>query len=296
MPKSKAKQRKKTQRQNHQRQKRKALPPGVLRVDGPAKRLPEMFAVLDEVTITADRAAMEPGGASSHLERFDLAISMRATNLLKASRSLLENGHWEVAASAARQVFELLVNAEYIAAQPDRNEVCIKYATYGLIQQAESNLRTLGYDRNTGRPVDEQREAHLRAFLASEDLAGFRARNGKWKPQWSGLNTRGLAEKSPEPLRAEQYEQLFVAWSEQTHAAPVTLLHAIFPSGKVDGWAEDQIAADDREVGQMILMLVTLYVELLQALPNASFVSAETQFKWIDKLGQAAKAGDQASE
>lgn len=268
----------------------------MMRVAGPAKRLPAFFVVLDEVTSTADRTAMDRNTELSHLEHFDLAIYMRATNLLKASRSLLENGHWEVAASAARQVFELLVNMEYVAAHPDRESACVKYATFGLIQYAEGELRTMDYDRASGREVDERRETLLHEFLESENWADFRGRDGKWKRQWSGLNTRGLAEKSSDPLRSMQYRQLFVAWSEQTHAAPVALLHALTPRHNLDGWVEDQIATDDREVGQMILMLVTLYLQLLGTLPNAPSISAETQFQWIDRLMEAMRASGHAPE
>jgi hypothetical protein len=84
-------------------------------------------------------------------------------------------------------------------------------------------------------------------------------------------------------MRIKQYEQLFVTWSEETHSAPISLLEHILPK-EMDGWIERQIAKDDREIGQMILMLVTLFLELWRALPGAPQLDPLIPLGWTSAL------------
>ncbi|MFL6139666.1 MAG: DUF5677 domain-containing protein [Frankiaceae bacterium] len=261
----------------------------MVRVAGPDKRMPGMFAVLDKIIQATRIAVAETEDDGSGLGRFDRAVLHRGLNMLEASRPLLAGGHWEVASSAARQLFELLVNMEYLGAKPDREEACLRYQKFGLLQLAERIRREVEYDRSTGRPVAEERLRRATAVLASPSLEEFRGKNGKWKPSWSGHSTRFLAEQSPSPMRVKQYEQVFVTWSEETHGAPVALLDAMMPHDPAT-WVDTQTADDDREVGQMILMLVTLYLELWRSLPHAPKLDLAKQLEWTTELMNEVRA------
>ncbi len=242
-----------------------------------------MFAVLDDVILTTVDIALAAEDDGSRMSLFDRAILNHGLNLLEASRILLASGHWEVASSAARQLFELLVNMEYIAQQPDRESACFRYQKFALLQMALRVRREIEYDRATGRPVNEERAKLVADLLDGPSFEEFRTRNGKWNASWSGQSTRALAEQSPVQMRAKQWEQLFVTWSEETHAAPVALLDAMMPRDQAT-WIETQVADDDREVGQVILMLVVLYLELCGALPNAPALAPEKRLKWTHAL------------
>lgn len=56
---------------------------------------------------------------------------MRGVNAVKSTRLLLEHAHWESAAGPVRQLFELLINLEHIAADPDRDAAVFRYAKFG---------------------------------------------------------------------------------------------------------------------------------------------------------------------
>jgi hypothetical protein len=260
---------------------------------GPDKRLRRMFAVLDDV-VTATRHVMaESDDDGSQLARFNRAVLNRGLNMLEASRILLAVGHWEVASSSARQLFELLVNMEYLSQQPSREEACFRYQKFGLLQYAERVRREIEYDRSTGRPIDEERATLVAALLNGDSFDEFRTKDGKWKNSWCGQSTRSLAQQSPAPLRETQWEHLFITWSEETHAAPVALLDAMRGSDAAD-WVETRVAEDDREVGQMILMLVTLYIELYTALPNSPVPPPDKALEWTTALMDEVRARGQA--
>jgi hypothetical protein len=252
-----------------------------------------MFAVLDDIIHTTVQLLAESAYEGSELSAFDRAILNRGLNMLEASRTLLANGHWEVAAAPARQLFELLVNMEYLAQQPDRKDACFRYQKFALMQTAERARREIDYDRSTSRPVDEERAKQIAAVLSSPSFDEFRTRDGKWKSSWSAQSARALAEQSPARMRVKQWELLFVTWSEETHAAPVALLDAMLPHNSAT-WVETQVAHDDREVGQMILMVVTLYLELCAVLPNAPTPNPEMHLEWMTAMTDEVRARGQA--
>jgi hypothetical protein len=103
---SKARKRRVQRARQHQKAAHKGVG-GIPRFPGPATRLPKFFEVLDDITSTADRALLESSDAVTRLRLIDRVVFVRGINLLKASRILLAEGHWEVAASATRQLFEL---------------------------------------------------------------------------------------------------------------------------------------------------------------------------------------------
>lgn len=251
-----------------------------------------MFTVLDGVRDATLRLVSGANLEMNEAQRFDLAVLNRGINLLEASRMLLAGGHWEAASSSARQLFELLVNLEYIHSQPNRDEACSRYQKYALMQYANRVLREIEYDRATGRPVDEPRAEVARKILASPDLAEFKDKKGKWKRSWSGLDARALARKSSNPMREKQWEMAFVTWSEETHAAPVALLDAMRARGG-DSWIDDKVAEDDREVGQMILMLVTFFLELCSVLPSIPTPDLDSRLRWTDALMAEVRARGQ---
>jgi hypothetical protein len=279
----------KQRRQQHARRSKPALPPGFFQAEPPPKRLPVLFQMLDEITRTVDLALATGEKPRSRDELFDLAVLVRANNLVKASRTLFADGHWEIAASAARQLFELLLNVEYLLMQPDLGDARPRYAKFGLLQYALSRLRELEYDRSAGHPVDNAQASAIREPLAGPAFNEFKARDGRWKTSWSGKSTKTLADLSSDPMCLSQYEQLFVAWSEETHAAPVALLEGILPKQE-ESWIERQIARDDREIGQMTLMLVVLFLEMWELLPAAPPLDPEVALGWITPLRNEAMA------
>lgn len=129
----------------------------------------------------------------------------------------------------------------------------------------------------------------IRELLDGPAFDEFKAKGGRWKPSWSGKSTKALAELSPAPMRLKQYEQLFVTWSQETHAAPIALLEHILPK-ELDGWIEREIAKDDREIGQMTLMLVVLFLELWRMLPGAPPLQSELALSWTTPLYDEAMA------
>jgi len=262
---------------------RRSDPPGVVRVDGPEARLGVFFEVLDDLISTSIGLAATTDLTVADEQRVVLAALNRAVNILEASRVLLAGAHWEAASSQARQLFELLVNLEHISQQPDPQAARFKYAKYGLMQFAERTRRNLDYERATGRAVDEELAQQVAQVLASPDFDEFKDSKGKWLKSWSGRTTRRLAELSPSEMRLKQYEMLFSEWSEETHAAPGALIGAIVGRQETD-WVERAVAEDDREIGQLILLLVVLFLETTRTLEGVPTPDLEHQLMWMARL------------
>jgi len=244
------------------------------------------FRVLAELTWAIDDQMAEDTGPGSPVDLYDGAVLARANNLLKASRILLAYGYWEVAASATRQLFELLVNMEYLSRQPDREAAYKRYQKFAWLQQANRERRALERQRANGRSVDEEHEAFVQQLLDGPTFEEFRAKDGRWKPSWSGQSTRALAEQSPSKERLQQYDQAFIVWSEQTHGAPVALLDSMTPRPEA-GWVERLVAIDDLETSQMIVMLFRLFFELGDTAPGAPQIDVGTRLRWTSELAAA---------
>ncbi len=112
----------------------------------------------------------------------------------------------EFAAPILRQLFELVINVEYLAAQADREAAIFRYSKYGLLQEVRHQHLTLIYDQKTGRDIDTQRLAVLEQML-EQMFPEFRRVNSQgkvhWLPSWSGHGARHLAEQSKHRLRAD---------------------------------------------------------------------------------------------
>lgn len=279
-----------TKKRNRRRNatSRTSLPAGMRRVKGPETRLKPMFELLVEVSRTAEEAILaveipEQEG-EKRLLMFDVGVLLRGSNALKAARALCGAAHWEFAAPILRQLFELAINMEHLARQPDREAAIFRYSKYALFQGVRHQHRTLLYEQKTGRPIDTQRLSVLEQML-DQTFPEFRWVDDKGKlhqkPSWSGHDARYLAEKSKHPLRADQYDLLFSTWSEQAHAAPAALIDNMFPRGLP---AEQIVASDDAEIIQTVTMAITFFLELWMLLPNVPQVDPAQRLEWTNKM------------
>ncbi len=92
-----------------------------MRSPAPSTRLKPVFAICEEVTRAADKAAADAGPAHAGTQtQFERSFFFRGNNTLKAASLVAGDGYWEVAATCARQLFELVLNMEYIAQDEDR--------------------------------------------------------------------------------------------------------------------------------------------------------------------------------
>ena len=74
-----------------------------------------LFKLVEAITLAADTAVGRLGGVvQNESAKFDVAVFLRANNILKGAWSLSENNHWELASSLIRQLFELVVNIEWM--------------------------------------------------------------------------------------------------------------------------------------------------------------------------------------
>jgi hypothetical protein len=240
-----------------------------------------------DMTSSADKALLTIQNVGDQLVRFDVGILVRAINAMKSTRLLLEQAHWEFAAAAVRQLFELTVNMEYLADQPDRKQATFRYAKYGLLQMVRHEHQAALYHRKTGRPVDAERLAVLESFLA-HSFPEFRKKDRadgspNWAASWCDRTTRNLAESSTNPLRRDQYQMLFSTWSEQTHASPGALLDNFFRSGGED-WVKDTVAFDDVRIGEIGTMAIVLFLELWKLLPHGPALDATKDLQRINVL------------
>jgi hypothetical protein len=260
--------------------------PRIARVKAPKARLRQLFELVGEVTGSAERLLLETENAQDNVVQLDVAVLLRGVNALKSIRLLAENGHWEFASSAVRQLFELVVNLEYLGAQPDRDAAAFRYAKFGLFQLVLNQYEAALYDQKTGRPVDEEHLAYLKGLLDNsfeefrlEDRRGRKRR----APNWSGKSVWQLAELSTHPLRKDQYRLLFSTWSEQTHASPRALIDGFSrPAGET--WLEDAVASDDIRISETVSIAVIFVFELWSLLPHVPPLDIDQSGEWRARL------------
>jgi hypothetical protein len=260
------------------------------RLPEPKRRLSRTFQTLKDAAAAGDSALSQPVPAGDDLACFDRGILLRSVNALKSARLLLEAMHWEFAAGPARQLFELLINLEHLNAQANREQAAFRFAKFGLLQTLRAQLQEADYARSTGRPVDEKRVAMIERMLATGyDEFRVSAKKHGFASSWSGNNTRKLAEASPvQPLRKAQYQQLFVAWSEQLHAAPGSLMDAFFPR-PVDA-IDEMVVEDDKRVAETGAMCVTLFAELWGQLSTVTSLDGSRIMRWQTSLAAEARS------
>lgn len=144
------------------------LPPPKTRLKSLLQLLVEIPAAAEQAMITATMPEDETG---KRLLMFDVSVLVRASNALKVIRLLSEQAHWEFAAASVRQLFELVLNMEYLATQPDREAAIFRYSKYGLLQTVRHQHLAVLYDQKTGRPIDEQTPGQARVD-ARADVPG----------------------------------------------------------------------------------------------------------------------------
>lgn len=264
---------------------REAGSPQARRTASPKGRLSPFFKLLGEIVTAAERAVQSTPNPSDQLVRFDIEILMRGANSVKAVRTLLEQGHWEHAVGVTRQLFELLVNMEYLGAMADRRQGTLLFARFGMFQMLLAQQRRAAYEKEKGHPVDAQLIAMVEQHLAN-DFMDFRAntKDGsvKWVSSWCRKNTSGLADASADPMRSHQYNILYRVWSEQAHATPGAVIADLFREAE-EGWVERTIAENDRSSIDTITFTVMFFLRLWLELPHVQ-VSRERVAGWLSKL------------
>ncbi|MGC5565326.1 DUF5677 domain-containing protein [Streptomyces sp. FR-108] len=250
----------------------------------PVPHLKPLYKLLSEVTATADRLILSTPDEPDRLVRFDTEILVRAINSVKSVRLLLEGGHWEHASGIIRQLFELLVNMEYLGKQPDRLEATLLYCRFGMLQLVREQHRRCLYNRDTGRPVDKEHLAFLEKLLdeSFDDFQGLPRADGsvRWVSSWSRKSTKALSDLSDDAMRPHQYEHLFTSWSEQAHAAPRSLIENIFRDAGED-WVSEAMESDTKKVIEAANLTVAMFVALWRELPHAVPLPAEQANSWM---------------
>lgn len=248
--------------------------------------MPAFFAVLDAAIKGAHEALASAEGPVSVIGAAKLAVAMRGLTLLQAGRLLLMEGHWETASGVARQLFELLVDIEYLVSHDDVNSAWMTYMRFGMVQEVRSRRRAIDYAAAVGREIDDESVRILNDFLQMDAFDDLRDRKGDFVDRWSRHNVKYLAEKSRSPVRKAQYEYYYATWSEQTHATPSALVESMLPQEAL-GVVERTLDRVYRETRQLIVMLISLFSELLIVLSDPPMVPVTTLESWREQLKEA---------
>ncbi|MFE9764770.1 DUF5677 domain-containing protein [Streptomyces sp. NPDC005808] len=273
----------------------------------PDIRMQPLFDVVSQVITAAGQAVGTMAETKDHLVRSDGYILTRGIKSLKAARLLVSAGHWEHATAVARQLFELLVNIEHFGAFATREEAQQLYNGFGLLQFFLGELRRIEFEKEKGRAADTRWELSVRDYLdnhCAEFKLPPRADGAtRWRTSWSGKTTRALAESSPNAMRVTQYELLFSAWSEQTHATPGVFASDLFLQyeeeviaeafAEIDGVSLEllpPISGVARREAHTLSMAIALFMQLWEQLPHVPQPDPEHVRKWLD--GIKAFAGD----
>lgn len=150
----------------------------------------------------------------------------RVAETLLATVLLVEHSHWTAAAGTTRQLFELLLNLEHLANYADREAGIVRYRNFGEFQQLRGRIEKLKFIRESGHILDESQEQGYLAKLNEDRFKLFIQRLDKetqapmWATSWSGHKIYKLCTLSVHRMGTDQYNLLFVEWSELAHAAP----------------------------------------------------------------------------
>ncbi|MFF9490248.1 DUF5677 domain-containing protein [Streptomyces sp. NPDC014676] len=255
------------------------------RTRSPKTSLKPLLSLFHEIAVTAERTLLTTPHAEDPVVRFDVEILMRGANSVKAVRALLEKGFWEHAVGIVRQLFELLVNMEYLAKQESREGATLLFSRYGMLQMILAQLRRMTYEEEKGRPVDTQLRAELESLLQS-DFTDFRAKSKegpvKWVSSWCRRTTFELAEASPDPMRTHHYNILYRVWSEEAHAAPGALIVNMFRQSE-EGWLEQAVAENEKHSRDAGAFTVMFFLALWLTLPNVDR-PIEQIHSWLQQL------------
>lgn len=112
----------------------------------------------------------------------------------RSARLLLEESHWELAASAARQLFDLLVTIEYLLQQPDTEAAWDSYRRFGIASEIRGAKRKLEYAIADGYTEDDL--AAFDATLSDPSFDEFKNKNGELRREWAEQTVRDRANVS----------------------------------------------------------------------------------------------------
>lgn len=249
-------------------------------------QLPAEFDALDAVIDDTGDALLrlQPGSES---EVIRLAVAERALTVLHGARLLMEEGHWELAAGAARQLFEVLVNVEHLLNQTDSEAGWESYRRYGEAQFFQAGLRKLKYAVANGYNDENDQIGVFEATLADARFDEFRHQKGHIRDSWTGISLEKLASSSRVPDRTAQYRYFYRTWSEQTHGSPSSLISSITPRAASNG-LEQELARVGRESRQEIVILISLFADLASALGIFGSNYRAMVAVWREKLTQNA--------
>ena len=244
--------------------------------------LPVEFSTLDLVIddIVQANTRLSPGSES---EVMRLAVSQRVLTIVQGSRLLLEEGHWELASAAVRQLFELLVNIEHLLDESDPETAWESYRRYGEAQALQASLRKLNYAVSAGFKDSHGEVANLSKALADARFDEFRHPKGHIRDSWTGRTVEKLAHDSRVPWRAEQYRYYFRTWSEQAHATPSSFVSNFSARAQTTG-LDHELAMFAREAEQLITMLISISADLTSALGIFASAQAKTARRWQNHL------------
>jgi len=259
----------------------------------PRDHVPGFFSALDAAIRDGGYGLSAAQGEVSAYDAGRLAIADRGVTILQAARLLLEESHWEAASVVARQLFELLVNTEHLAAQPDTEAAWTAYKSFGLMALARGRKRTLDYAIKQGYRDDDGQAQKLDEFLQQSDFDQFRDKNGKLLDNWARLTVADLAAASPNDLRVAQYEYYYRTWSEHAHARQSSLMPAIIPRPEC-GAVELIMDSVHLETRRLIVMLISMFTDLILVLGQPQLVATEQFDSWRESLAEANKtSGEQ---
>ena len=245
------------------------------------KRIVAVLGDIDDEAHTAARHSW-PDHPSREYD-FDAAILTRGINALKGIRILVENGHWELAQGVLRQLFELVVNIEYLHHQEDRGEAMRRYVKFGVLEKLEARRDEMRYDAQAGHPVNLAKLDALEKYLETSEFDEFRNKKGDFITSWASRKIWEMCEKSPLKMRQHQYKLLYSAWSEHAHATPGALVDAILRSSG-PGWVEEVMADDEANIQECVRMGVALFVELRMYLPCIEPIVPEMANGWFHRV------------
>lgn len=254
----------------------------------PKTTLRPFIKIVNDVATSAEQTLLATPNSSQQLVRFDTQVLMRGLNSLKAVRVLLEQGYWEYGVVVSRQLFELLVNVEYLGKMPDREEATLQFARYGLLQFLRAEQRKIAYDEEKSRPVNAEHKAMVEQHL-DQDFMDFRSntKDGSvgWVNSWCRKDTAALAKESADSMRVYQYDMLYRVWSEQTHAAPGALIKDIFRDTS-PGWVEQTVAENESWSKETFAFAIQFFLALWLHLPHVARPVGQIH-QWLSDLNAA---------
>lgn len=243
------------------------------------------FAALDTVIEDLNSVLSQAQGTVTEQFAVRLAIAAKSQTLLQGARLLLEESHWELAGSAARQLFELLVTIDYLLQQPDIDAAWDSYRRFGIASEIRGTKRKLEYAIANGYPDDDDLTA-FEAALSDPSFDEFKNKNGELRKEWAEQTVRDRANLTAH--RRQQYDYYYRSWSEETHASSPEIVRTYVP--RAAGAALDTIlGSGERDTRQLIVMLVALTSDLLLAIEILGIDGPQRVGIWRQALEAARK-------